>query len=196
MVCIQSKALLESSERYVEAQKHLAEHGVTVKGVSLDLSKMLARKDKIVKGLTDGVAHLLKKNGVERIDGHGSLNAKTDQGYTVDIDTPKGTRTISGKHVIIATGSKVADLPGVDRSGDKIGGSTEALDYPEVPEHLVVIGAGLSVTSFFRFPLVTLASINLKRPSASDFWARATVIGAGLSVTKFLRFPLVTFCLL
>ncbi len=141
--CIPSKALLESSERYIEAQKHLSEHGVNVEGVSLDLTKMLARKDKIVKGLTDGVAHLLKKNGVERIEGHGTLNAKTDAGYSVDVAGSKKTRTITGKNVIIATGSKVADLPGVDRTGDRIGGSTEALSYPEVPGHLVVIGAGV-----------------------------------------------------
>ena len=81
--CIPSKALLESSERYVEAQKHLSEHGITVKDVSFDLSKLLARKDKIVKGLTDGVAHLLKKNGVERFDGHGSIAKKNDDGYVV-----------------------------------------------------------------------------------------------------------------
>ncbi len=142
--CIPSKALLESSERYVEAQKHLSEHGITVKDVSFDLSKLLARKDKIVKGLTDGVAHLLKKNGVERFDGHGSIAEKNDDGYVVQVRKGKGKpTTIAGRHIIVATGSKVADLPGVERDGNLIGGSTEALSYPEVPGHLVVIGAGV-----------------------------------------------------
>jgi len=130
-------------ERLVEAQKHLKEHGIAAKAVPFDLGKMLGRKDKIVKGLTDGVAHLLKKNKVERLEGHGSLKGKTDDGYQVAVQTKKGEQLVSAKHVILATGSKVADLPGVDRSGDRIGGSTEALDYPEVPDHLVVIGAGV-----------------------------------------------------
>ena len=141
--CIPSKALLESSERLVEAQKHLKEHGIEAKEVSFDLAKMLGRKDKIVKGLTDGVAHLLKKNKVERLEGHGSLKGKGDNGYQVAVQTKDGEHVVSAKNVILATGSKVADLPGVDRSGDRIGGSTEALSYPEVPDHLVVIGAGV-----------------------------------------------------
>jgi dihydrolipoamide dehydrogenase len=126
----------------VEAQKHLEEHGVKVEGVSLDLAQLLARKDKIVKGLTDGVAHLLKKNGVERFDGHGSLLGQNDSGFEVQIDGKKKT-TILAKKVILATGSKVADLPGIERDGKRIGGSTEALDYSKVPKHLVVIGAGV-----------------------------------------------------
>lgn len=140
--CIPSKALLESSERYLEAQKHLSEHGVNVKGVSLDLSQMLARKDKIVQGLTDGVAHLLKKNGVERFDGHGSFVGQTEDGYQVQIKGQDSEEIITGRNVIIATGSKVADLPGIEWS-DRVGGSTEALAYPKVPKHLVVIGAGV-----------------------------------------------------
>lgn len=142
--CIPSKALLESSERYVQAQHHLEEHGVKATGVSLDLATLLARKDKIVQGLTDGVAHLLKKNGVERFEGHGSFQSKTSKGlYSVQINSGDNTESITARHVIVATGSKVADLPGVERSGDRIGGSTEALSYPEVPKHLVVIGAGV-----------------------------------------------------
>jgi len=140
--CIPSKALLESSERYVEAQKHLEEHGVKVKGVSLDLAQMLARKDKIVQGLTDGVAHLLKKNGVERFDGHGSFLGQAEDGYQIQIKGAETDAVITGRNVIIATGSKVADLPGVEWS-DRVGGSTEALAYPKVPKHLVVIGAGV-----------------------------------------------------
>ena len=126
--CIPSKALLESSERYVEAQHHLEEHGVKVKGVGLDLAQMLARKDKIVKGLTDGVAHLLKKNGVERFDGHGSFVGRTDEGYQILVKGAETDVTITGQKVIIAT-EKVADLPGVEWS-DKV---EEAPRHSRIP---------------------------------------------------------------
>jgi dihydrolipoamide dehydrogenase len=141
--CIPSKALLESSERYLEAREHLADHGVKVEGVSLDLAKMLARKDEIVSGLTDGVAHLLKKNGVTRLAGHGRLAGRDGAHNQVIVAGEDGEQTIKATHVILATGSAVAKLRGVEMDWDRIGGSTEALSYPEVPEHLVVIGAGV-----------------------------------------------------
>jgi len=141
--CIPSKALLESSERYLEAQGHLAEHGVNVEGVSLDLKKMLARKDEIVSGLTGGVAHLLKKNNVTRLSGHGRLAGREGAYNKVVISTKEGEESIQATHVILATGSAVAKLKGVEMDGDRIGGSTEALSYPKVPKHLVVIGAGV-----------------------------------------------------
>ena len=142
--CIPSKALLESSERYIEARDHLEEHGVKTEGVTLNLDAMLARKDSIVQGLTEGVAHLLKKNGVTRFSGHGSLNGRGDDGqYNVVVTGDDGSETIVGRNVIVATGSREADLPGVERKDDRIGGSTDALSYPDVPEHLVVIGAGV-----------------------------------------------------
>jgi dihydrolipoamide dehydrogenase len=134
--CIPSKALLESSERYEEA-KHLADFGVRVSDVGLDLGAMLRRKDGIVTGLTDGIAHLFKKNKVTRYAGRGRLAG----GTTVVVDGSEPTE-ITAKHVLIATGSKVASLRGVEVDGDRIGTSTEALSYPEVPGHLVVIGAG------------------------------------------------------
>jgi dihydrolipoamide dehydrogenase len=134
--CIPSKALLESSERYEEA-KHLADFGVRVGDVGLDLAAMLRRKDGIVTGLTDGIAHLFKKNKVTRYAGRGRLAG----GTTVVVDGAEPTE-ITAKHVLIATGSKVASLRGVELDGDRIGTSTEALSYPEVPGHLVVIGAG------------------------------------------------------
>lgn len=136
--CIPSKALLESSERYVEAQHDLAEHGVDVDGVKLDLAKMLERKEGIVKTLTQGVAHLLKKNNIRRYEGRG----KIDGPGKVVVDG-KDAATLEAKHIIIATGSNSAPLKGVQLDGDRIGTSTEALSYPEVPKHLVVIGAGV-----------------------------------------------------
>lgn len=135
--CIPSKALLESSERFFEVQESFKEHGINVKGVELDLEKMLGRKDKVVKSLTDGIAFLYKKNKITRYQGMGEI---VGEGKVV-VHGEDGDTEIEGKRILIASGSKVATLPGVEL-GDRIGTSTEALDYREVPEHLVVIGAG------------------------------------------------------
>jgi dihydrolipoamide dehydrogenase len=138
--CIPSKALLESSERYYEAKKgSLAEHGITVGEVKLDLAALLARKDKVVSQLTGGVAYLFKKNGITPYRGRGTL---VGPGRVEVSLVDKGTETLEAKHVLIATGSVPATIPGVVLDGDRIGTSTEALAYPAVPEHLVVIGAG------------------------------------------------------
>ncbi len=137
--CIPSKALLESSEKYHEAGHALAEHGVQIAGVGLDLAAMMKRKDKVVTTLTRGVASLFKKAGVTRIEGHGRLRG----GGQVQVTSGDATRTLEAKDILIATGSKVATLPGVAMDWDRIGGSTEALSWPEVPERLVVIGAGV-----------------------------------------------------
>ncbi len=138
--CIPSKALLESSERYHEATQGLAQHGVKVSGVELDLSTMLARKDKVVTTLTRGVAGLFKKNKVTRFEGHASFQAPGEVTVT---DAEGAVQTVHAKRVLIATGSSVTPLPGVELDGDRIGTSTEALSYPSVPEHLVIIGAGV-----------------------------------------------------
>jgi dihydrolipoamide dehydrogenase len=135
--CIPSKALLEASERYYEAGHALADFGVKVSGVELDLPRMLKRKDGIVSGLTQGVAGLFKKNKVTRYHGRGRIVGPGRVNVVGD-----DACEIEAKHVIIATGSKVAPLRGVELDGDRIGTSTEALSYPEVPKHLVVIGAG------------------------------------------------------
>jgi dihydrolipoamide dehydrogenase len=137
--CIPSKALLESSELFAEASgKGLAEHGMVIESVKLDLAKMLARKDSVVKSLTQGIAGLFKKNKITRYEGTANFKGPG----RVSVETKDGPQEIAAKNIIIATGSKVAALPGVELDGDRIGTSTEALDYPEVPEHLVVIGAG------------------------------------------------------
>ena len=138
--CIPSKALLESSEKFAETKNTLKKHGIGVENVTLDLGVMQKRKETIVAQLTNGVAGLLKKNKVTRFLGYGRLSAKNE----VTIKGQDGTETvISAKNVIIATGSEVSPLKGVDVDGDRIGTSTEALSWPEVPEHLVVIGGGV-----------------------------------------------------
>jgi len=144
--CIPSKAMLESSERYHEAAHAMAPHGVVVGSVSLDLPTMLKRKDEIVRGLTGGVDLLFKKNKVTRYAGRGRIDGP-GRVAVESADAPGGAAKtapvdLAAKHILIATGSRSANLPGVKPDGDRIGTSTEALAYAEVPKHLVVIGAG------------------------------------------------------
>ncbi len=136
--CIPSKALLQSSEKFAEAQHALAAHGVEVKSVKLDLAAMLGRKDKIVEGLTGGIAMLFKKNKVEQIVG----TARVAGAGEVVVDGADGAQTLACKQVLIATGSESAPLPGVDVDEKQIVTSTGALTLNAVPKHLVVIGAG------------------------------------------------------
>ena len=135
--CIPSKALLESSARFVEARDTLAKHGVNVTGVSFDLAGMMRRKEDIVNGLTHGVAGLFKKNGITRYAGRGRI---AGPGRVV-VEGPDGA-ALTAKHILIATGSQSASLPNVEVDGRYVGTSTEALAYDAVPRHLVVIGAG------------------------------------------------------
>ena len=136
--CIPSKALLESSERYEDAREHLDAHGVGVGEVTLDLGKMLKRKEKIVQTLTRGVASLLKKNKITAYQGRASI---TDKHHVV-VTAGKDKQTIEATNILIATGSTPASIPGVDLEKDPVDTSTDALSYDKVPGHLVVIGAG------------------------------------------------------
>ena len=135
--CIPSKALLESSEKYLETQGALREHGVEVSEASLNLANMHKRKDKVVKMLTGGVAGLFKKNGVTRYEGTASF---TEPGK-LEV-SGKDSTELEADRIIIATGSSSVTLPGIEIDGERVGTSTDALAYDKVPEHLVVIGAG------------------------------------------------------
>jgi dihydrolipoamide dehydrogenase len=138
--CIPSKALLESSELYAQAMHRFADHGLKVESVEVDLAKMLARKDRIVKSLVGGVEFLFKKNKITWLKGHGRIVSATE----VEVVGKDGDVTKHAcKRVLIATGSAPASLKGVDLDGDVIGTSTEAIAYPEVPKHLAIIGAGV-----------------------------------------------------
>jgi dihydrolipoamide dehydrogenase len=136
--CIPSKALLEASELYRMAKSHLSEYGVKVDNVNLELDVMLQRKDKIVSTLCKGIEGLFRKNKITRYTGHGKILApgRVQVNGTEQIE-------VGAKNILIATGSISAPLKGVELDGHLIGTSTEALSYPEVPGHLVVIGAGV-----------------------------------------------------
>jgi dihydrolipoamide dehydrogenase len=137
--CIPSKALLESSELVHKALSGFAEHGIQTSQIKLDVSAMMKRKESIVDGLCSGIAQLFKKHGVTRYQGH----AKFDGPGKVIVETADGLVDLSAKHIIIATGSKPVQLPGVELDGDLIGSSTQGLSFTEVPERLAVIGAGV-----------------------------------------------------
>lgn len=137
--CIPSKCLLESSEHYHFATQQAAEHGVKLSGVELDLAAMMKRKDKVVTILSKGIEGLFKKNGVERVQGLARIAAA---GQVVVVQDGAEV-TLTAPHILIATGSQSAPLRGVELDGDRIGTSTEALKYAQVPGHLVVIGAGI-----------------------------------------------------
>jgi dihydrolipoamide dehydrogenase len=132
--CIPSKALLTSSGKYAEL-KHLAAHGVAVEGAKLDLGAMMARKDKVVDDLTKGIAFLFKKNGVDLIEGWATIPTAG----TVQV----GDESYETANILIATGSEPTPLPGVEIDEGDVLSSTGALALEGVPEHLVVIGAGV-----------------------------------------------------
>src|SRR5213594_2264174 len=136
--CIPSKALLESSELYRESRESFARHGVRFEQLHLDLAVMQKRKDEVVKANTSGVDFLFKKNKITRYTGTGRLAGSG----RVAVETGAEPVEIEAKHIVIATGSVSAALKGVELDGDRIGTSTEALTYAEVPGRLVVIGAG------------------------------------------------------
>src|SRR5690554_6863636 len=138
--CIPSKALLESSYLFEQSKGQLEQHGVKVEGVQLDLAAMQARRETVVKQNTDGVAFLIKKNKVTRYQGTGKLTAPRE----VSVTGADGEVTnLVAEHVILATGSTVASLPGVELDGVTVVSSTEALEWGSVPEKFVVIGAGV-----------------------------------------------------
>ncbi len=138
--CIPSKALLQSSEKFAEAKGHLADHGVKLGKVTLDLVTMMARKDKVVGDLTKGVEFLLKKNKVDYVQGAGSIPKAGEVAVALN---GGGTRTLAAKNILIATGSESTPLGGVEIDEKQIVTSTGALALAKVPKHLVVIGAGV-----------------------------------------------------
>ncbi|HEY2825985.1 MAG TPA: NAD(P)/FAD-dependent oxidoreductase, partial [Pirellulales bacterium] len=137
--CIPSKAMLESSEKFAEAKHKLAEHGVKAASVELDLPTMLRRKEQVVDTLCKGVDGLFRKHKITRYVGYGRLAGPGQVVVTAD---DGGTQQLSGKHIILAPGSRPALLPGIELHSDRVGTSTEALSFAEVPKHLVVVGGG------------------------------------------------------
>ncbi len=138
--CIPSKALLDSSHKYHEAHASFNKHGIAVGALEMDVSTMIARKEKIVSQLTGGIAGLFKANGVTALFGTGKLLAGKQVEYT---DLKGKTQVLDADNVILATGSTPIDIPVAAVNGDTIIDSTGALELTEVPKRLGVIGAGV-----------------------------------------------------
>lgn len=137
--CIPSKALLQSSENFEHAGKHFADHGIQVSGLAIDIQKMLARKDAVVKQNNDGILYLFKKNKVAFFHGRGAFAKASEAGYEIQV----GEETLVARHVIVATGSNPRALPGVPFDEEKILSNDGALRIPGVPKKLVLIGSGV-----------------------------------------------------
>ncbi|MGY6531978.1 dihydrolipoyl dehydrogenase [Glycocaulis sp.] len=138
--CIPSKALLHASELYEAAGKEFASLGIETGKVSINMEKFMGQKDEAVSGLTKGVAGLLKKNKVDHIEGKGRIAGK---GKVIVTAADGSEKTLETKHIVIATGSEVTPLPGVEIDEKQIVSSTGALELDKVPGKLVLIGAGV-----------------------------------------------------
>jgi dihydrolipoamide dehydrogenase len=138
--CIPSKALLDSSEHYHIAEHTFKGHGIDLTGLKVNLPQMISRKNEVVKQNVDGIAFLMKKNKITVYHGHGAFA----DANTIQINKEDGSsEQITAKNVIIATGSKPATVPGVEIDKKRVITSTEALNLPEVPKSMVVIGGGV-----------------------------------------------------
>jgi len=146
--CIPSKALLESSHHFSHLKNDAVDHGINVSGASMNVIKMIARKDKIVQMLTQGIAGLFRKNNIELLHGRGRITSRDETGqYHVEV-LPASVEggeilTASAKHIIIATGSVPSNIPPAKVDNDRIVDSTGALAFTETPRKLCVIGAGV-----------------------------------------------------
>ena len=138
--CIPSKALLDSSEHFINAKDHFKEHGIDIPAPKVNIKQMIQRKEDVVKANVDGIAFLMKKNKIDVFKGTGSFLDKN----TIQVKSSDGKETkVVTEKVIIATGSKPTPLPFAPFDKKRIISSTEALTLTEVPAHLIVIGGGV-----------------------------------------------------
>ena len=140
--CIPSKALLQSSEFFDHAGHQFAEHGIGLSNLKIDVAKMVGRKDSVVKQNNDGILYLFKKNKVSFFHGRGAFAKAADGLYEVSV-TGAANETLTGKHVVVATGSSARALPGAAFDEDRILSNDGALRIPAVPKTLGVVGSGV-----------------------------------------------------
>lgn len=140
--CIPSKALLASSGLFEKIKEEAAVHGITVGEPAIDVAKMMARKEKVIRQTNDGILYLFKKNKVEFFNARGSFVSQCDDGYVLAVGEPVNERIVA-RNVIIATGSVPRQLPGVPFDEKLILSNEGALSLSEVPKNLGIIGAGV-----------------------------------------------------
>jgi dihydrolipoamide dehydrogenase len=199
--CIPSKALLQSSENFEHAGHGFADHGIEVKGLAIDVAKMLARKDKVVAQNNDGIAYLFKKNKIASYTGSGAFAGEGAEGHAIGIAgaTPV---TIEATHVIVATGSVPRALPGVAFDNDTILDNAGALAMPVVPKRLGVVGAGViglelgsvwrrlgaDVTILEALPaLLGTADATIAKEAAKQFARQGLAINLSARVSKVTK---------
>ena len=141
--CIPSKALLDSSHHYSFMQQHASQHGINFSGISIDVHRMMKRKNDVVRSLTQGINGLFKKNKIRWIKGHASLNADLSITVAAPHETHEEECTLTAENIIIATGSVPAELSVATVDQHLIVDSTGALSFDSVPRHLGIIGAGV-----------------------------------------------------
>jgi dihydrolipoamide dehydrogenase len=145
--CIPTKALLRSAEVYHTLQ-HLDEYGLSADNISFDAAKVVKRSRNVAKQLSGGVAHLLKKNKVTVIDGEGKLAGNGKVAVTL---TKGGEETLSAEHIILATGARARELPGLEPDGDKVWSYKEAMVPEDIPASILVVGSGAIGMEFASF---------------------------------------------
>ncbi len=186
--CIPSKALLDASHKYEDAKKHFAELGIHTGEVTVDVAKMISRKDEVVKGLTGGIKSLFKGNGVTALHGTGRLLANRQVVFTAH---DGAEQTLSAEHIILAPGSVPVEIPPAPLTDGLIVDSTGALEFDAVPPRLGVIGAGViglelgSVWSRLGSQVVVLEALEEFLPMADERIARDAkkiLTGQGLDI--------------
>jgi dihydrolipoamide dehydrogenase len=141
--CIPSKALLESSEHFARVNHDLAEHGIDIPEVKLNLPQMMARKVGIIQKLTGGISSLFKKNGIIHISGKANFIGKSNGFHRVMVANKESEQIFQGKVILLATGSEEIELPHLPFDGQTVICARDALNLPEVPPRLLVVGGGV-----------------------------------------------------
>ena len=144
--CIPTKALLRSSEVY-HLMHRAAEFGLSADNIGYDLDAVVKRSRGVAKQLSGGVAHLMKKNKIDTIMGEATMTAKGK----VSVKTAKGTEEVLGKNIVLATGARARELPGLEADGDLVWTYKAALNPPRMPKKLLVIGSGAIGIEFASF---------------------------------------------
>ena len=172
--CIPSKALLQSSELYSMAKHSFSSHGIDIENPRVNLPNMMERKAKVVEDLTKGIEFLFKKNKVDYIKGKGQILSPGQV-------TVEGGPTLNTKNILIATGSEVTPLPGVEIDEKQVVSSTGALELTEVPKDLVVIGAGVIFATY----ILAVIAANYLNLSLSDVSGFFTIVFIGLAALTY-----------
>jgi dihydrolipoamide dehydrogenase len=196
--CIPSKALLQSSENYEEVGHAFGDHGISVQGLSMDVAKMLARKEKVVGQNNDGILYLFKKNKIAFFHGKGSFAGKDGDAWKISVAGATPAEIVA-THVIVATGSKPRALPGVPFDNVRVLDNAGALAIPEVPKKLGVVGAGViglemgsvwrrlgaEVTMLEALPtLLPVVDTAIAKEAQKIFTKQGLVIHTGINITE------------